>query len=383
MKKIILILTLLFSTVALATVSASASCLYDPTNPQPCNDTPGFLPNNNYCAYTNVTSNLWMGNWNNNRTEVRTLQNFLFNYYGVVGEVSATGFFGRLTKNYVSQFQREHNLYPVTGGVGPLTRNKMKSLCGVVGGDTDQYGCKASAGYTWCAVKNKCLRSWEESCGKQDDSAGGANCKVYYDGCNTCSRSYVGGPAMCTLMACINTVNSIWNSGAYCKEYFTNNVNTAPVVKSFTGPVQLKVGEKGTWRIEASSYNNQPLSYNVTWGDEGTETFRTSAPLSMSAIFNQQTTFEHTYSRSGTFTVRVTVTSQDGQTTSTTQTVNVLQNDVAYCTSEYNPVCGQPPMPYCQPGFACIQAFPAPRTYSNICLMNRDSATILYYGACR
>lgn len=285
-------------------------------------------PGTNYCAYTNISSNLWYGNWNNNRNEVRTLQNFMFNYYGVANEINATGFFGRLTKNYVTKFQQDHNLYPVTGGVGPLTRNKMKSLCGVVGGDTDQYGCKASAGYTWCAVKNKCLRSWEESCGKQDDSAGGANCKVYYDGCNTCSRSYVGGPAMCTLMACINTGNNIWNSGAYCKEYFTNNTNMEPVVKSFTGPVQLRVGEKGTWKIEASSYNNQPLSYNVTWGDEGTGTYRTSAPLSMNAIFNQQTTFEHTYSRSGIFTVRVEVKSQNGQTTMTTQTINVLQNNI-------------------------------------------------------
>ena len=342
MKKIILILTLVLSAFTFAINISSASCLYDPNNPQPCNDTPGFLPNN-YCSYTNINSNLWLGNWNNNRTEVRTLQNFLFNYYGVSGEINATGFFGRLTKNYVSKFQREQNLYPVTGGVGPLTRNKMKSLCG----------------------------------NNQDDSAGGANCKVYYDGCNTCSRIYVGGPAMCTLMACINTGSSIWNSGAYCKEYFSNNVNTAPVVKSFTGPVSLKVGEKGIWKINASIYNNQSLSY------KGTELYRTSAPLSMSAIFNQQTTFEHSYSRTGTFTVRVDVKSQDGQTTTTTQTVNVLQNDVAYCTSEYNPVCGQPPMPYCPPGLACIQAFPAPRTYSNICLMSKDNATLVYYGSCR
>lgn len=337
----------------------------------------------NYCSYANqINANIWMGNWKNKRVEVQALQNYLFGYYGVLDEVRVSGYFGRLTKNYVAQFQREHNLYPVTGGMGPLTRNKMKSLCGVVGGDIDQYGCIGSAGYTWCAVKNKCLRSWEESCGKQDDSAGGANCKVYYDGCNTCSRSYVGGPAMCTLMACMNTGNNIWNSGAYCKEYFTNNVNTAPVVKSFTGPVSLKVGEKGTWKIEASSYNNQSLSYNVSWGDEGTELYRTSAPLSMSAIFNQQTTFEHTYSRSGTFTVRVTVTSQDGQTTNTTQTVNVLQNDVAYCTSEYNPVCGQPQYS-CPPGAYCTMMMPAPRTYSNICLMNRDNASLLYYGSCR
>lgn len=34
----------------------------------------------------------------------------------------------------------------------------------IVGGDVDAHGCLASAGYSWCAVKNKCLRTWEESC---------------------------------------------------------------------------------------------------------------------------------------------------------------------------------------------------------------------------
>lgn len=34
----------------------------------------------------------------------------------------------------------------------------------VVGGDRDEHGCIGSAGYSWCEVKQKCLRSWEESC---------------------------------------------------------------------------------------------------------------------------------------------------------------------------------------------------------------------------
>ena len=34
----------------------------------------------------------------------------------------------------------------------------------VVGGDKDEYGCIGSAGYTWCAELNKCIRSWEEEC---------------------------------------------------------------------------------------------------------------------------------------------------------------------------------------------------------------------------
>jgi hypothetical protein len=34
----------------------------------------------------------------------------------------------------------------------------------IVGGDRDAYGCIPSAGYQWCEVKQKCIRSWEESC---------------------------------------------------------------------------------------------------------------------------------------------------------------------------------------------------------------------------
>jgi len=34
----------------------------------------------------------------------------------------------------------------------------------LVGGDKDAHGCIPSAGYTWCAPKQKCLRTWEEAC---------------------------------------------------------------------------------------------------------------------------------------------------------------------------------------------------------------------------
>lgn len=38
----------------------------------------------------------------------------------------------------------------------------------LVGGDEDEHGCKASAGYSWCELKQKCLRTWEEPC--QEDT---------------------------------------------------------------------------------------------------------------------------------------------------------------------------------------------------------------------
>jgi hypothetical protein len=34
----------------------------------------------------------------------------------------------------------------------------------LMGGDSDAHGCKASAGYSWCESKQKCVRMWEEEC---------------------------------------------------------------------------------------------------------------------------------------------------------------------------------------------------------------------------
>lgn len=33
-----------------------------------------------------------------------------------------------------------------------------------IGGDTDEHGCLPAAGYSWCELKQKCLRLWEEPC---------------------------------------------------------------------------------------------------------------------------------------------------------------------------------------------------------------------------
>ncbi|MFH0969572.1 MAG: hypothetical protein V1804_03640 [Patescibacteria group bacterium] len=38
----------------------------------------------------------------------------------------------------------------------------------VVGNDKDKHGCIGSAGYSWCEGKQKCLRTWEESCGNSE-----------------------------------------------------------------------------------------------------------------------------------------------------------------------------------------------------------------------
>jgi len=53
------------------------------------------------------------------------------------------------------------------------------------------------------------------------------------------------------------------------------------------------------------------------------------------------------------------------------------------CTVELDYVCGQPPMPHCNTGEACIQVMPTPKTYANSCLMASDGASLLYMGECK
>jgi hypothetical protein len=43
----------------------------------------------------------------------------------------------------------------------------------IVGNDSDEHGCKASAGYSWCEAKQKCIRLWEESCTDATSGAAG------------------------------------------------------------------------------------------------------------------------------------------------------------------------------------------------------------------
>jgi hypothetical protein len=41
----------------------------------------------------------------------------------------------------------------------------------MIGGQRDEYGCLIAAGYSWCEIKQQCLRLWEEYCGPQKNEA--------------------------------------------------------------------------------------------------------------------------------------------------------------------------------------------------------------------
>tara|TARA_R110000868_G_scaffold14650_8_gene67830 strand:+ start:259 stop:570 length:312 start_codon:yes stop_codon:yes gene_type:complete len=63
------------------------------------------------------------------------------------------------------------------------------------GSDWDVRGCIASAGYLWCELLGRCVRSWETPCEIP------YNCLTWNDGCNICGVEN-GKLTLCSEMAC-------------------------------------------------------------------------------------------------------------------------------------------------------------------------------------
>lgn len=126
------------------------------------------------------------GQKNNRHSEVRELQDKLFEK-GYL-KVSSTGYFGPATREAVKKYQKDNNI-PTTGNVYNMTLGQLK----------------------------------KHFCEKKDDGNKNrpvtTDCKVWNDGCNTCSKaSATDTNSMCTMMACpAGNLNK-----PYCKEYFPN-----------------------------------------------------------------------------------------------------------------------------------------------------------------
>jgi hypothetical protein len=58
-------------------------------------------------------------------------------------------------------FATHYTVTPQPKADQPLVGTPTQTL---VGGDRDAHGCILSAGYSWCDIKQKCLRTWEEPC---------------------------------------------------------------------------------------------------------------------------------------------------------------------------------------------------------------------------
>ncbi len=96
-------------------------------------------------------------------------------------------------------------------------------------------------------------------------------------------------------------------------------------ISGITAPTVLKVGQEGTWKVNASDPNNGSLSYSVDWGDEDSQLF---SRMSQEA-FVQTSTFTHTYQNKGAYTVKFTVSNSTGEKANSTVTVYVTSESAS------------------------------------------------------
>jgi hypothetical protein len=147
----------------------------------------------------------------------------------------------------------------------------------IVGGDSDIHGCKASAGYSWCEVKNKCLRVWEEKCEATTTTktsctpnwqCGWGECKNGYQGMtavdsNNCGLSSAGVNIMCPALARECVVESIKKSSVnviYPKGGEIINTGSVQVIKwwddSDAGDKDIQLINQSTGLISIIVANN-------------------------------------------------------------------------------------------------------------------------------
>lgn len=101
----------------------------------------------------------------------------------------------------------------------------------------------------------------------------------------------------------------------------------APVIKSLTGPKEVKVGEKVTVTVNAFDPNNGSLSYSADWGENPTMT-KTALMAQSKPIFVQTATFNHIYLEAGTYKATFTAENSLGKKVSSSLEITVKENSV-------------------------------------------------------
>ncbi|MFH1838315.1 MAG: PKD domain-containing protein [Candidatus Kuenenbacteria bacterium] len=102
-----------------------------------------------------------------------------------------------------------------------------------------------------------------------------------------------------------------------------SSANLPPVISGVSGPTTLKIGETGTWTINASDPENGQLTYSVVWGDEDASSGKRLELVPKDSAYTQTATFTHVYNKAGNFTPTFTVTDNQGLSAKTSISVNV------------------------------------------------------------
>jgi len=159
-------------------------------------------------------------------------------------------------------------------------------------------------------------------------------------------------------------------AGYTCYTEQPTTTTQPPVISGGTFPTQLNVDQTGTWTVNASDPQNGSLSYSVNWGDQPTVLPSTGV---MSSAVVQTSTFTHSYSSAGTYTITFTIKNAAGlsaQTTSTVQVGGVITTCPVGCTCTGS-TTSCPVRPTCPVNYICTpinqtQSCPAGYTCTNV-----------------
>jgi len=116
-------------------------------------------------------------------------------------------------------------------------QEKINDDSQLLGADRDEHGCIPSAGYSWCEIKNKCLRIWEEEC--VDVTLGDQKvfCErdngVWYSDDNTCEKNSL------TKEECLAQDGVFVECASACRHNPKAEICTAQCVQTCTVPVVI------------------------------------------------------------------------------------------------------------------------------------------------
>lgn len=216
-----------------------------------------------------------------------------------------TGYYGVLTAANVAQFQREQGLWPVTGGVGPLTRAAIARVCGgnPVPPTPTSFSASPTAGQAPLGVTfsvNPVSGSDQNSLSIDfGDGQTGKPSPIYCFAapCSPIMSASHTYTAAGTYTAKLLRDNNYCPPGMYCTLMYREPTVLGTVVITVTGSVQTPgvtaYPQYGPAPLSVTFTPNFSSYYTVDFGDG------TSASLLMGPV-------QHTYWSRGTYTALVT-----------------------------------------------------------------------------
>jgi peptidoglycan hydrolase-like protein with peptidoglycan-binding domain len=305
-------------------------------------------------------------------TDVANLQSWLisngYDIPAVSSGAAAKGYFGSQTKMALINFQRAIS-FPAFGFFGPMTRERLNGggnnnqnsslrVTSPNGGETWQTG--TTQYITWTNLQSAYNQTGDiklefavPACAQPGQPV---QCMIAVRAPLTIATNvnldsgsyawYLGYPGLTCIpenMASCNIPSGQYkiqicptntdNSNLQCDDsdnYFTITSGTTnsqtPVINGVDAPTSLIINQTGTWTVHATDPQNGMLSYSVDWGDQYLNVPQGYA-AAVAPQYTQSTTFSHSYSNAGTYTVKFMIRNSVGLTAQTSSTVTVTNSN--------------------------------------------------------